>query len=72
MVRIPSKLATSEEIKEAKYVGVPRIRLQYLKNSKRMMGIPLWNLVEPKLPGYTYDGGLPTFSLAGLRERGVL
>ncbi len=72
MVRISDKLATAEEIKEAKYVGVPRIRLQYLKNSKKMMGVALWNLIEPQLPGYTYDGGYPTFSVLGLQEQGIL
>ncbi len=72
MVKISDKLATVEEIKEAKYVGIRRIRLQYLKRSKQMMGIPLWNLIEPQIPGYTYDGGYPTFSIDGLKERGIL
>lgn len=65
-------IAAPAEIKELKYVGIRRIRLQYLKDSKRKMGLPLWNLIEPQLPGYTYDGGFPTFSIAGLQERGIL
>ena len=65
-------LAVPAEIKELKYVGVKRIRLQYLKDSKRKMGLALWNLIEPQLPNYTYDGGYPTFSIAGLKERGIL
>lgn len=72
MVDISHKLATPEEIKEAKYVGVKCIRLQYLKNSKKMMGIALWNLAEPKLPRYDYTHGLPTFSIDGLKQVGVL
>lgn len=71
MVHINDKLATSEEIKEAKYVGIKRIRLQYLKNSKKMMGVALWNLLEPRLDGYSQEGD-PTFSIAGLTERGLL
>lgn len=72
MVRISDKLSTPEERKEAKYVGIKRIRLVYLKNSKRMMGFALWNLMEPKLPGYTYTDGYPTFGIDGLKERGIL
>ena len=65
-------IAAPAEVKELKYVGVKRIRLQYLKNSRRMMGLSLWNLIEPQLPGYTYDGGYPTFGLDGLKERGII
>ncbi len=65
-------IAAEAELKELKYVGIKRIRLEYLKDSKRKMGFSLWNLLEPRLPGYTYDGGFPTFSEAGLRERGIL
>lgn len=71
-MNINDKLTTPEERKEVKYVGVARIRLQYLKDSKRKMGIPLWNLIEPHLPNYTYDGGFPTFSIDGLRQHGVI
>lgn len=65
-------LATPAELKELKYVGIKRIRLQYLKQSKQKMGFALWNLIEPQLPNYTYDGGFPTFSIEGLKERGIL
>jgi len=71
MVRINDKLAVPAEIKEAKYVGIKRIRLQYLKDSKRKMGLALWNLQEPRLPGYPVDGD-PTFSIEGLKERGLI
>ncbi len=69
-----AKLATSEEIQELKYVGVKRIRLQYLKNSKRMMGLALWNVLEPQLPGYTYgpNSGIPTLSIDGLQKAGLI
>jgi hypothetical protein len=53
-----------------------RIKLEYLKGSRQTMqwaeqyGIDarMWNLVEPKLPGYKYDGGLPTFTKEGLKD----
>ncbi len=64
-------IAVPAEVKELKYVGVQRIRLQYLKNSKRIMGLALWNLLEPRLPGYPTDGD-PTFSWDGLHERGLI
>lgn len=32
----------------------------------------LWDLIEPKLPGYDYKYGYPTFGTAGLKEHGVI
>ncbi len=48
--------------------------LEYLKDSKRMMGISLWNVRSPQLPGYKYGEGqgLPTLSLEGLKERNLI
>lgn len=72
MVKLNDKLATPAEIKEAKYVGIKQIRLRYLKNSKKMMGIALWDLLEPRLPRYDYTHGVPTFGIDGLKSVGVL
>jgi hypothetical protein len=48
--------------------------LQYLKGSKQLMGLALWNVLSPKVKGYTYgpDTGYPTFSLDTLREKALL
>lgn len=48
--------------------------LEYIRDSKKIMGLSLWNVRSPKLPGYSYGGvnGLPTFSIEGLKERGLL
>lgn len=83
MVRLNDKLAVPAEIKEAKYVGVKRIVLRYLRNSKQMgewakkldptADLRLWDLIEPKLPGYQYDGtGYPTFTITGLKQHGII
>ncbi len=60
----------TNEMKSPKENGT--IQLEYLKGSKKMMGVALWNLISPKLKGYTYDGGYPTFSIDGLKERGLI
>ncbi len=73
-------ITVPEEQKEVKYVGILKIKLRYLKGSKEKMawasqhGIDgrMWDLMEPKLKGYTYDGGYPTFTLTGLKELGVI
>jgi hypothetical protein len=50
------------------------IILRYLKHSKQMMGQPYYDILSPKLPGYTYTnyGGYPTFSLETLKAKGLL
>ncbi len=67
-------IAAEAELKELKYVGLPRIRLQYLKDSKRKMGLAMWNVLEPQLPHYQYgpDSGFPTFSIDGLKKNGII
>ena len=76
-------LTTDEELQEVQAIrhGVKHLKLQYLKGSKEKMAWAakygqldgrMWNLLEPKLPGYTYDGGFPTFTLTGLKERGLI
>jgi hypothetical protein len=49
------------------------IKLRYLKDSKKKMGLALWDVLTP-IEGYTYsiDNGFPTFSLEGLKERGLI
>lgn len=73
-MKIDNRLATAEEQKELRYVGIPRLRLQYLKNSKKLMGVALWNVLEPKIKGYNYtpDSGVPTLSVDGLKNAGLI
>lgn len=73
-MKVNQALVTDSEAKELKYVGIKRIRLQYLKGSKAKMGLALWNVLEPKVDGYTYgpDSGVPTFSLQTLRDKGLI
>lgn len=82
MVRLNDKLAVPAEIKEAKYVGVKRVVLRYLTNSKKMgewakaidptADLRMWDLIEPRLPRYDYSHGYPTFTVEGLKQRGIL
>ncbi len=72
-------LTVEDEQKELKAVNPtlikkPRLILQYLKGSKRMMGLALWNVIYPQVPGYTYgaNSGVPTFSLDTLKQKGLL
>jgi len=69
-------LTTSKERAEIRVVGRcgrKRIKLQYLKRSKQMMGFALWNVLTP-VDGYTYgpNSGVPTFSLDMLRAKGLI
>lgn len=69
-------VATPEEVLEAEMVliGGAGLKVQYVGFQRGLEndGIHLYNLVEPRLPGYTYDGTLPTFSLTGLKELGLV
>jgi len=68
-------LCVPEELKEIKAVLGQRIKLEYLKDSKRMMGIALWNVKAPQLAGYKIYGnanGYPTLSLDGLKKAGLI
>jgi hypothetical protein len=69
-------LATKEEILEAELALIQSkgLVVEYVGYQSYMdgVGVHMYNLVSPQLPGYTYDLGLPTFTLAGLRERGLI
>lgn len=75
-------IAAPAEIKELKYVGVKRIVLRYLKQSRQkgewakqfdpQADLRMWDLIEPHLPGYEYTLGYPTFTIEGLKKVGVL
>jgi hypothetical protein len=67
-------LTVESERKEFRCVGKQPVKLQYLKGSKRMMGLPLWNVISPKVDGYTYgkDSGFPTFGIDTLRAKGLI
>lgn len=67
-------LTTSDELAEVAVVLDPPAKLQYLKGSKQM-GLRLWNVLSPNLPGYGISGGLngyPTFSIEGLKKFGLV
>lgn len=54
--------------------AIPGLKLRYLKDSKKKMGIALWDVLAPQLDGYVYssDSHIPTLSLVGLKEKGVI
>lgn len=69
-------LTTDEEMAETLAIGkiVAPIRLQYLRGS-RQRGLRLWNVLSPQLQGYGPNGGLngyPTFSIEGLKSKGLV
>lgn len=60
-----------------------RLILRYHKGSERMsmtgkdgklIDCRLWDVLSPRVPGYVYnsDSHIPTFSVEGLRQRGLL
>lgn len=53
-----------------------KIKLEYLKGSKEMsiegFDMRMWNVIEPKLETYNYNKGYPTFTILGLKERGLI
>ena len=48
--------------------------LRYLKGSRQMMGQPYYDVLSPKLKGYTYTelSGVPTFALSTLKEKRII
>lgn len=52
------------------------MKLQYLKDSDKLakqcgmshLDSRMWNLIEPRLPGYDYKIGYPTFGLVKINE----
>jgi hypothetical protein len=67
-------LTTHSERAEIKATRSPRLVLRYLKDSKKKMGLAMWDVLAPKVPGYVYgpDSGLPTFSLEMLKLKGLI
>lgn len=73
--------ALTVEVEQDEIRAVGTYRLEYLKGSKEKMAWGLkygvdgrmWNVVSPRLPGYDYSaGGQPTFTIEGLKERGII
>lgn len=57
--------------------GDTMLKLQYIGKMlwAEQYGIDsrMWNVVSPKLPAYDYStGGLPTFTMEGLKQRGLI
>lgn len=72
-------LTVVDEQKEITAVGQQPLVLRYHKGSERMgqahgIDCRLWDVLSPKLKGYVYnsDSHVPTFSVAGLREKGLI
>lgn len=71
-----AKTATKEEILEVEQaiIGASGLTVEYVgyQDFGSGQGIHLYNLVNPRLPQYNYSDGLPTFSIHGLRELGLI
>lgn len=54
-----------------------KLKLQYIGKmswaDKYGIDSRMWNVVAPRLPSYDYSsGGLPTLTIEGLKERGII
>lgn len=69
-------LATPEEILESEIaiISAAGVKVKHVGFQGDGMGggIHLYDVLEPKLPGYKYDGGWPTLTLDGMKERGLI
>ncbi len=69
-------LSTKEEVLEVELALIQShgLTIEYVgyQDYGDGVGVHMYNLVKPELPGYSYEHGLPTFTLEGLRERGLL
>lgn len=71
-------VATPEEVLEAELViiGAAGIKVRHVGFQKDANGggMHLYDILEPKVPGYNYteDGGSVTLTLNGMREKGLL
>lgn len=49
------------------------MRLIYKGKSEGCSGdTRVWDVIEPRLPGYDYKYGYPSFGVEGLKERGLI
>lgn len=49
-----------------KYIGKMEWTKEYRIDSR------MWDLIEPRLKGYDYKSGYPTFTIEGLKEKGLI
>lgn len=73
----PIDIATPEETLETELVILQAagLKVRHIGFQAALGGgFHLYDVLEPKLPGYTYNAnsGYPTLSLEGLREMGIL
>lgn len=70
-------VATPEEVLESEMaiISAAGIKVKHVGFQKGLEGggVHMYDVIEPRLPGYNYsDGGLPTLTMEGLREKGLL
>lgn len=73
----PIDLATPEEVLESEMaiISAAGIKVRHVGFQKGLEGgFHLYDVLEPKVPGYTYgpNNGSPTLSLEGMQEAGLL
>lgn len=70
-------IATPEEVLEAELVIIQSagVKVRHVGYQRSLTsGFHLYDVVEPKIAGYVYskDGGLPTLTLDGMKEKGLI
>lgn len=70
-------IATPEETLEAELVIIQGsgLKVKHIGYQRGVStGFHLYDVLEPKVPGYLYsdNGGWPTLSLDGMKERGLI
>ena len=70
-------IATPEEVLETELViiGAAGIKVRHVgfQGNGFGGGVHIYDVHEPRLPGYNYsDGGWPTLTLDGMKEKGLI
>ena len=71
-------IAVAEEVLEAEMaiISAAGVKVKYIGFQGDGMGggFHLYDVIEPKIPGYRYgsDDRLPTLTIDGMREKGLL
>lgn len=69
-------IATPEEVLEVEMaiISAAGIKVKHVGFQKGLEGgVHIYDVVEPRLLGYNYsDGGLPTLTLCGMKEKGLI
>lgn len=69
-------IATKEEVLESELaiIGAAGIKVRHVgfQGDGFGGGVHMYDVHEPRLPGYKYDGGWPTLTLEGLKAAGLI